>query len=53
LPSSVTDAKTRKLAEIAIDPRFERIAVSLGSYGEHVRVGTWGPTVEELYKATH
>ena len=41
------------LAEIAIDPRFERIARSLGPLGSEVRVGMFGPDVASLWEATH
>ena len=52
-PEHVTPARTRKLAEIAIDPRFERIARSLGPLGSEVRVGMFGPDVASLWEATH
>ena len=41
------------LAEYASSEKFERIHASLGQYAGDVRVGCFGPTVEELYQATH
>ena len=44
---------SESLAEYALSDKFQRIHTSLGPYAGDVRVGCYGPTVEELYQAVH
>ena len=48
-----TGSPSAWLAQYAISEKFERIHQSLGQYAGEVRVGCFGPTVEELYETTH
>ena len=48
-----TGSPSAWMARYAISEGFERIHHELGPYAGEVRVGCFGPTVEELYSATH
>ena len=54
-PSVTGVTWTRRLAEEALDPKFEAIYQQLATKKlEHaVTVGVWGPAVGELWEATH
>jgi hypothetical protein len=43
----------QSMAEYAASDKFRQIYESLGPYADNVRVGCFGPTVAELYRATH